>query len=436
LRDHLAHAADPLAFTDSSARAADPIRAGEQRRRWAEELQVVLEEIRSIEGFASFGSLPEEAELLADATDGPIVTFNVSKYRSDALLLTPGGMRHVELPGLRHDALTEQVNAFHDALQEIGSDRQAPLLRILEWLWDAAAEPVLAELGYDHEPLASDEAPRPRIWWAPGGMLSMLPIHAAGYHLEVPALGRPRRTVLDRVVSSYTPTIRALRYARQIHSTPNPKARSLIVAMPTTPDIHGSQLRFVPAEVAALRTRLPRVTVLAEPADNSGVDLTELPTRANVFGCLPNCVIAHFACHGENNPEDPSESRLLLHDHQIAPLTVASLASLHLGNAELAYLSACSTALSEATQLIDESIHLTAAFQMAGFPHVIGTLWPIKDIIAADVADAFYSKLLSAPGSPIDTNHAALALHHAVHATRARFPDRPDLWAPYIHAGS
>jgi hypothetical protein len=39
------------------------------------------------------------------------------------------------------------------------------------------------------------------MWWVPTGNLSYLPLHAAG---------RDDECVLDRVVSSYTPTVRSL----------------------------------------------------------------------------------------------------------------------------------------------------------------------------------------------------------------------------------
>ena len=99
---------------------------------------------------------------------------------------------------------------------------------------------------------------------------------------------------------------------------------------------------------------------------------------------LPGCAIAHFACHGYTDPADPSQSRLLLHDHRRDPLTVAALAPLALDHAHLAYLSACSTARATDTRLLDEAIHLATAFQLAGFPHVIGTLWEINDAIAVE----------------------------------------------------
>lgn len=67
------------------------------------------------------------------------------------------------------------------------------------------------------------------------------------------------------------------------------------------------------------------------------------PHRADILEVLSSHPIAHFACHGETDWDDPALSRLVLHDHQNRPLTVADINTLHL-NGALAFLSACSTA--------------------------------------------------------------------------------------------
>jgi CHAT domain-containing protein len=108
---------------------------------------------------------------------------------------------------------------------------------------------------------------------------------------------------------------------------------------------------------------------------------------------------------------------------------------LRLDRAQLAYLSSCSTALTGTAELADEAIHLTTAFQLAGYPHVIGTMWVIGDRSATMVADAFYGYLATRLGN-IDTTRAADALHHAIRAMRDRFPEDPFLWAGYLHAGA
>lgn len=206
--------------------------------------------------------------------------------------------------------------------------------------------------------------------------------------------------------------------------------------MPATPGLPGGgELPNVPMEVARVRALLPDTVLLAEPGDQQASGSSEIPTRKNVLNQLPGCVIAHFACHGFSDPADPSRSLLLLHDHDSAPLTVASLAPVDLGQAELAYLSACDTALADTGGLIDEAIHLTTAFQLAGFPHVIGTLWEINDQLAVTIADKFYTALRTSQVA-MDTSQAARALHHAVRSARDELPRTPSLWAAYIHAGA
>ena len=175
--------------------------------------------------------------------------------------------------------------------------------------------------------------------------------------------------------------------------------------------------------------------MLTEPPTADDTAAGQIPTKAAVLEHLPGCAIAHFACHGYTDPADPSQSRLLLHDHRRDPLTVAALAPLALDHAQLAYLSACGTARMTDTRLLDEAIHLASAFQLAGFPHVIGTLWEINDAIAVEIADTFYTALTN-PDGTLDPHRAARALHHATRTQRDRRPATPYLWASHIHAGA
>ena len=85
--------------------------------------------------------------------------------------------------------------------------------RLVEWLWDLAMSPNLDSLGIYEPGEEGEEAEWPRFCWIPTGFLSHVHLHAAGYHLD-----KSKRTVLDRVVSSYSPSIKFLEYAYQ-HST-------------------------------------------------------------------------------------------------------------------------------------------------------------------------------------------------------------------------
>jgi tetratricopeptide (TPR) repeat protein len=403
------------------------------RHLLAEELAATLARIRAHEEFASFGLPPTHDELIAETSGGPIVCFNVTSYRSDALVLADSRIACLSLPDLTEDALTGQVNEFYDALamvmgEESGlSDRRAAELRlfgVLSWLWDVVASPVLSMLGLTDKSW-------PRVWWVTGGLLGLLPVHAAGHHADAHTTAQRRRAVMDRVTSSYTPTIRALGHARKRRDAMKPPGRALIVAMPTTPGVPG-RLRHVPVEAGKLRSLLPDSVLLIE---GDGPDGASLPTKATVLAHLEGCTIAHFACHGVADPVDPSKSRLLLNDHDTDPFTVASLVTLTLARAGLAYLSACRTAFSGAVNLLDEAIHLASAFQLIGFPHVIGTLWEVDDEKSTEIALMLYENLRADDGT-FDLTKSPCALHRTIRAMRDRFPATPSLWAAYLYAGA
>jgi hypothetical protein len=424
---------DPLATLGLHAAERDQV---------AENFAQALRDIRSIGDFRNFGLPPSIDDLLAEAADGPVVAFTIGARSGGALLLTGAGIGYLDLPGLRDDEVTARVSSFHAALRNAHSgdkqtaqDARHTLTQTLEWLWITAAGPVLDALGYRLRPADGDLWPR--VWWVPGGKLGLLPMHAAGYHGQHISPGAPARSVLDAVISSYTPTVRALRYARQQARHRDGPGRALVVAMPVTP--RQQDLPGAGKEAAVASAVLPNPIVLAGPASGAGQEPADnLPTRENVLRHLPACTIAHFACHADSDATDPSRSLLLLDDYETSPLTVAALAPVDHERLELTYLSACSTAFTAATELADEAIHLTSAFLLAGSRHVVGTLWPVDDLLALSVATAFYADLCpgTAAGSKIDTDRAALALHNAVRAVRDQWPGHPLLWAPYLHAGA
>jgi hypothetical protein len=89
--------------------------------------------------------------------------------------------------------------------------------------------PVLEALGYRDRP--REDMPWRRVWWAPGGHLGQLPLHAAGHYVGQLSGDHAGRNVMDRVISSYTPTVRALGYAREQAASAR-TGKPLIVAVP------------------------------------------------------------------------------------------------------------------------------------------------------------------------------------------------------------
>ena len=331
----------------------------DQRYSAGRKIEKLIENIRKLPGFDRFLLPPSENELKANAAKGPIVVINVSAYRCDALLVDKDEIRTLRLPRLHAGDIRDRVKFVDSGKID---------MQLLEWLWETIAKPVLNALGFS-------DTPRdiwPRIWWIPIGPLAMFPIHAAGYH------SHGTDTALDRVISSYSSSVGSIIRSRQ-NATKSEGLRKpenvLLVGMPELP--------YAPREIYYLKALCNAMKLqVREPQS----------LRKDVLAALDDCDIFHFAGHGQTHPLDPSRSALILSDGE---LTVSRLfeANLHNRKPFLAYLSACGTGQIKYNALVDESLHLIAACQLAGFQHVIGTLWEVNDRSCVDVAKTTYKRM-------------------------------------------
>ena len=190
----------------------------------------------------------------------------------------------------------------------------------------------------------------------------------------------------------------------------------LVVAVPDPPD--AVPLTDVNRERDLLTSLFPdRHTLLDGPA----------ATVDAVRAALPRHGWAHFSCHGGQNLVDPSRGGLLLHDGHLDIGAIS--AGEHLG--EFAFLSACMTATG-GIDLPDEVITLAAALHYTGYRQVVGRLWAVYDVTAADVATSVYTDLTST--GRFRPAGAARALHRAVRGLRdSGLP--PSAWTPFTHTG-
>lgn len=381
--------ADPASLADPAAARRDAV------ARWENLIDRIR---RTVPGQERFLAPPEFGELLAAAAGGPVVIVNVSRFRCDALIVRETGVVPRSLPALTRDELNNRVPEFVAATAANDEDTNAVLRRVVDWLWGTVAEPVLTALG----PLPE------RVWWMPTGALSALPLHAAASSEP----GGP--AVFDQVVSSNTTTLRALIDARSRLADPHPDPGAVVVAITETPGHR--RLPRAAVEAGAVRELVGSQAKLLHD---------ECATRSSVLSALRDAVRAHFACHAVADLVDPASSALLLADGPLSVRDVAALAKL---DRSLAYLSACTTALSEGL-LADEGIHVASGFQLTGFRNVIGTLWRIDDDTAGEIAEGFY-RLLQGGQEP------AVALHGAVREVRARHPSSPALWGAFVHMGA
>ncbi|THH11187.1 hypothetical protein EW146_g8131 [Bondarzewia mesenterica] len=438
-----------------------------------------LEEVRRVDGFEDFLRPKQFSTLQLAASHGPIVILNASRSGCDALIVTLDGICHIPLSPfsfalasdlvslIRHAISSKSVHSLSfigmevpaadegsepkkggeamewslDSLPEdLRSDPELMRLLddqdrhgkrvsssglskddifgfVLEKLWTCVVEPVLHCLGLKK----SD--PPPHLWWCPTGPFAFLPIHAAGIY------GSRERSecISDYVVSSYTHTLSSL-----ISLVPNPVPKlenpfkMLAVIQPQTPG--HSSLPSTVQELRKIEGRVPDDVLI-----KSGLQGTPSSVE-NVAAYLSTATIAHFACHGIQDAENPLESGLVLSDGR---LTVSRIMQQPMPNASLAFLSACETAMGD-DKLPDEAMHLAATLLFSGFRGTVATMWSIYDEDGPKIVDCFYEHLFQdETGVRVsfpDTTRAARALHAAV--AKLRKEGKPFArWVPFVHFG-
>ena len=363
----------------------------DQRYNAGQELERVIQQIQRLPNFDRFLRAPSENEFKAAAECGPIVIINVSDYRCDALIIEKTRIQALPLPHLHASDVQDRVAG------KLGEPE------ILEWLWKTIAQPVLKALGFTQTP---PDGRWPHVWWIPTGCLSRFPIHAAGRHSQ-----SSMDAVLDRVISSYSSSVKAIIYCRRHHSQPTSGPRSekvVLLAMHKTPNNY--DLHFATQEVYELETLCSSMKLQV---------IKPLPYKEQVLSALRSCKIFHFAGHGSTHDSDPSRSLLLLQDWETEPLTVASLLEINLQKQTpfLAYLSACGTGRIKGDKFLDEGLHLISGYQLAGFQHVIGTLWDVNDKACVEMATTTY-KWMQDYG--ISDESVREGLHHASRCLRSK----------------
>ncbi|EMT71406.1 hypothetical protein FOC4_g10009906 [Fusarium odoratissimum] len=329
------------------------------------ELHRLLDEIRQRPGFEEFLSAPSEFSIKNTAIPGAIIVIDTSEFRRDAIVVESDQIRSIPLPQLTILDIRSNTQQGHTS---------SP--KILEWLWHTIAEPVLGALGVNE---VSPEERLPRIWWIPTGVLSIYPLHAAGRHYK-----GSRDTVIDRAMSSYSSSLRAIIRTRSragLNPFPLGNERAVLVSMERTPGY------------STLPSAGREITQLRPICESKGFEVVEPKgIKEDIVSQFPECKVFHFAGHGATNLRDPSQSSLLLQDE---PLTVSTLLETNIQQYSpfLAYLSACGTGQIAHEKFLDESIHLISAFQLAGFRHVIGTLWEVGDDISVHMARITYEAI-------------------------------------------
>ena len=171
------------------------------------------------------------------------------------------------------------------------------------------------------------------------------------------------------------------------------------------------------------------------PRSDSKLMLGFAATReAALAADLSQYRIVHFATHGLLNEKYPELSGIVLSRYdqsgrpQNGTLRLNEIYNLHL-SAELVVLSACQTGLGK--EVSGEGLSsITRGFMYAGSARVLVTLWPVDDLLTANLMAVFYKKML------VDMLPAASALQAAQKEMLKNSRWRsPYFWAPFVLHG-
>ncbi|VDB85490.1 unnamed protein product [Peniophora sp. CBMAI 1063] len=400
----------------------------------------LVKKIRYLDGFQDFMRPRKLADLVASPafrrlSATAVVFINVAEMSCDALVLSnDGAVKLVHLPELSKAGAEKLQSLWMEHVGIRRGHRRGETsrgdarniyaysniyVRLLSRLWSWVIYPILLALDLITTPSGK---PSSHIIWCPTGSLTQLPLHAAGNYDQ----REPRLRIFDFVISSYTPSLSALLrcLGKDLPATP---PSMLLVAQSHNPRLRSAPLPCVRDETACLRAILPGEGHVFLEDVQASVEHTLAAINQHSW--------VHFACHASQNSEDPTLTAIELHDK---PLTLETLMHNVSKSAELAFLSACETAVGDKT-IPEESVHLAAGMLAVGFKGVVATMWSIYDQDAPVIVEAYYKKLLELRASrdiPLGHTGAAYALHHATMVLKDKVGEKNfERWVPFVHFG-
>ncbi|EJC97783.1 uncharacterized protein FOMMEDRAFT_162602 [Fomitiporia mediterranea MF3/22] len=379
------------------------------KERLSNEQEEITREIRRIPGFENFLEATPFKELQRAASEGPVIVVNHSQYRSDALIILPHGDRPVVCVPLDGEFYKDIIMLYSGLVAGrtgfgVGSQEYDRILcQTMKTLWDRVVIKVVDKL----KELGIVEGSR--IWWCPTSVLSALPFHAAGPFEDTEGT---TMYLLDKYISSYTPTLGALIDAQLSRGKGG---------APTTLVIGDTSLPSAKEEIRRIKNCGVKTKLLSSGASHNAV-----------VEALRKTTWVHFACHGGLDPK-PFDSAFKVSDRG---LTLLDIVQANIPNAEFAFLSACHTAEQHYSSIHDEVLHLAAAIQFSGFRSVIGSMWELLDEDGPFFARTVYEYMCNCDEDQEKYKQAAAGLREAAIKLKARDGIRTERWVNLVHTGA
>jgi CHAT domain-containing protein len=263
----------------------------------------LIAEIRALHGFHSFLRPKAFSHLCRAACNGPLIIFNASQYRCDAIIITPGKKAIiVPLLTINVEEVDKKAHGMSQAMHAVGRNNNDERHQVVRkhitvsttgWLWNHVISPVCTSL-------RNADIRSLRVWLCPTGPFTFLPIHAARPDAaEQPGL-------IDLFSPSYTSTISALLRAQDSHSQDS-IFRMLAVGQSDYTTAGMPPLPHTDAELQVIQQYVPVESLLTLKGSEATVD--------RVINELPEMSWVHFCCHGHQDVgNQPLKSSLHLHD--------------------------------------------------------------------------------------------------------------------------
>ena len=360
------------------------------RQSWSH-LRDVAGRVAEVTGTDPLALFADYDTITAETEDGALVYLGAAKAGGYALVVAARhDPQYVDLPELDRATVTELVRdvaagtpTASGRTVSLSTSPLLPGLRDIEPLGatgvdrTAAALRTLWEAGLMNVVLWS--ARGRVVTLVPVGLLSLLPLHAAG----MPGIPGDEDTEWRHVgqfsAIRYAPNVRSLRRCRSTaRQLAGPEQTLLAIDVP---DGHGTSLgehlRYVGRETAEITRRWNgRPT-----SPRHGCTWAEFQAAADRH------TVWHIACHGSVDPDSIMDSRLYFADRQV---TLEELRrTLKPSRRRLAVLSACQTNRS-GSALPNETVGLPSALIQIGFAGVIATAWSVDDLATTYLMVTFY----------------------------------------------
>ncbi|HXE72603.1 MAG TPA: CHAT domain-containing protein, partial [Candidatus Nitrosotenuis sp.] len=170
---------------------------------------------------------------------------------------------------------------------------------------------------------------------------------------------------------------------------------------------------------------------LGQMFPGSQVYLREQATKEKLLASAAGVEYLHLATHGVLDSQEPLASYVLLAGSgEEGKLRVSEIAGLNLEKTRLVTLSACETGLAQETLEPGSDVtSLADAFNYAGSPSLVASLWSVSDESTQELMVAFYEGLRQGQSRGQSLQRAQLKL-----LAQPRFA-HPFYWAPFILVG-